>query len=172
MPITYSVIIKITSEQWFFDIKFHYMKLETIIYRKRKLYTLIDDYGILYPSCTGDNHEQTTLSKARSKQAQLEQPQIAECGICLTPAESSDEGFQLACSHRFCRNCWRHYLTHSILDEGRWVSSTLHISYHKCWPISQLPNNEIPSSPNKVRIQTLSSSVPIRIISVANTIKF
>lgn len=43
-----------------------------------------------------------------------------ECGICLTSEQlTSDKSFSLKCGHKYCEDCWREYLTHSILKEGK-----------------------------------------------------
>lgn len=42
-----------------------------------------------------------------------------ECGICLiTEQLPVEQSFHLTCGHRFCTECWREYITHSILKEG------------------------------------------------------
>lgn len=90
-------------------------------------------YALMFCAFSGDHHEQTTLSNVQSKQAQLLNPQVAECAICFSPAESSNEVFQLSCAHTFCCDCWRNYLTHSILDEGK--RKSLRYKFQAVWQV-------------------------------------
>lgn len=49
-----------------------------------------------------------------------EKPLTYECGICLTSEQlSGDQNFHLVCGHKFCTDCWKEYLSHSILKEGQ-----------------------------------------------------
>src|SRR5579859_6368342 len=39
------------------------------------------------------------------------------CDICCDDAKNLDT-LSLSCNHRFCRNCYEHYLTQKIKEEG------------------------------------------------------
>ena len=44
-----------------------------------------------------------------------------ECPICCNdypPDEFESATFSLGCGHRFCRDCWQHYLSVKIKEEG------------------------------------------------------
>nr|ODN99997.1 ariadne-1 [Cryptococcus depauperatus CBS 7855] len=48
-------------------------------------------------------------------------PNIFECPICFADYEgpsAKNDTFALSCGHRFCKNCWREYLTGKIKDDS------------------------------------------------------
>lgn len=42
-----------------------------------------------------------------------------DCPICCSSVSVKDETFTLRCSHRFCTDCWKDYVTAQVKDEGQ-----------------------------------------------------
>lgn len=52
------------------------------------------------------------------KRARLDTPDLFDCPICCdTPPTQAT--FKMRCSHRFCKECWKDYVTAKVKDEGQ-----------------------------------------------------
>ena len=59
----------------------------------------------------------STQQQQRPIALSQQQSKDKDCNICyLTKNEESMSG--LECGHRFCKQCWKDYLTTKIMDEG------------------------------------------------------
>lgn len=57
------------------------------------------------------------------KRARIDAQELLECPVCCdtTLAQGS---FKMRCGHRFCKECWKDYVSAKVKDEGQ--------SYFKC----------------------------------------
>lgn len=72
---------------------------------------------------------QPSTSSSRSKVPKLRSSSTEECEICFMPTAASHMT-GLECSHRFCTECWCHYLTTKIIQEG--MGQTIACAAHGC----------------------------------------